>query len=83
VSATAGVFRRRVFAETFAPEDVVLHARDVHDVHAGFEEILGGLLRLAKNFEGALLILAGFAENERSADLGVVAIDLRTTMSPC
>src|SRR5213075_2218885 len=80
VAADSRVFRRGVVAETFTPEDVVLNPRDIHDVYSGLEEVFGRLLRFAEYLEGAFLVLAGLAEDEGAADLGVIAVDLRAEL---
>src|SRR5215471_16702289 len=65
--------RTRVY---FAAEHIVLHARNVFYIHTGLNEVLSRSLRFLKDGKRSLLVIAGLAEDQRPADLGIVAVDL-------
>src|SRR5262249_55853983 len=66
----------RVFAIALAAEDVVLNTRDVLDVDARLDEVLGGGLSFRKNGERAALAGARLAKYHGPANLGVIAVHL-------
>ena len=81
VAADARVFGAGVFAVAILAKDVVLHARHIGYIDAGAKEILGRLLRFGEDGERSLLAGAGFADHQRAADLGPVAVDLGRELS--
>src|SRR5688500_3402481 len=80
VTAHTRVFGTGKFAETFAAENVVLNAGNVGDIDAGLKEILGSLLRFAKNFKRSKLLCVRSADDESAADLSEVPVHLRTEL---
>src|SRR5438876_11943832 len=65
----------RVLAIALAAEDVVLNTRDVFDVDARLDEVLGGGVSFRKNGERAALVGGRLAKHQGPANLGIIAVD--------
>src|SRR5262249_23086432 len=77
VTTHARIFRRHIIAQPVAAEDVVLGLRHLGRRDAGAHGLEPGIERLLKYAKALQLKLARFADHERAAYLGVIALDAR------
>src|ERR1700723_4591984 len=78
MSSHPGVLRACVFPKSMLAKHVVLHFGQGRCFHSRFQQILSSKLCLAKNRKRTLLLSRRRAQNERPANLSVVAIYLRS-----
>src|SRR5262245_40279544 len=74
------VLRPGIFAKALTAENIILNPGYIGNVDAWLEKHLSGLLGFVEDREGALLFRSWFAQNQGSANLCVISIDLRTEL---
>src|SRR3954466_630246 len=80
VAAYPGILGTGVLTVSVFAKDIVLDPRDVGNVHARPQQLLRNALGLRENGMRLELLRARLADDQRAADLRVVAIDLRSEL---